>query len=383
MSVALASVNEPTLHVGLPRPLTSLVGRESVMTAIAARLLEDDCRLLTLIGPGGAGKTRLAIAVADLLDQTPICFVDLSAIHGGEDVHPAIAATLGLPATDQPSETDLIAELNAEQRLLVLDNLEQISGVADPIRRLLSGCPGLTVLATSRMPVRLSGEQRWPVEPLALPTGSDMIAVRASPAVALFAARARLVQPMFALTAENATDIAALCAHLDGLPLAIELAAARMAILSPKALLARLENRLTLLASDALDVPDRQQTMRATVAWSYGLLAPGDQALFRRLSMFVGGFAGEAMDTILGSNGTDAIARLVDASLVATTTDGRYRMLESIRQFGQEEVERAGEQAAAGDALVTWALAFSRRHGEIPAGSDKAEWLAALAREEP
>ena len=280
MTLAAVSADAIAPHSGFPKPLTSLVGRETVIPAILRRLLEDECRLLTLTGPGGAGKTRLAIAVAAELPHTPAIFVDLSNIRSGDEILPAIAQTIDLDEAQQTDPEEVAAALSERQSLLVLDNLEQIADCALPIRDLLTRSAGLTILATSRVPVRLSGEQRWPVEPLPLAIGADLESARQSPAVILFAARARLVKPDFVVDESNVADVCAICARLDGIPLAIELAAARMAILSPKALMARLEKRLTVLACDALDVPDRQQTMRTTVAWSYDLLAPADQALF-------------------------------------------------------------------------------------------------------
>ncbi|HEX3304447.1 MAG TPA: AAA family ATPase, partial [Thermomicrobiales bacterium] len=211
----------------LPRPVTSLVGRAADVGRIRARLLEDDCRLLTLLGPGGVGKTRLAIAVADQIGTADgIPFIDLAHVRDGSAVLPAIAAHLAVTDSDR-APLDAVAErLRDGYTVLVLDNLEQIVGVAAPVARLIEACPGLTILATSRTPVGLHGEQRWPVAPLPVPTSSNLTDIECSPAVDLFVRRARLARPDLVLTKEIAADVAAICAHLDGLPLALELAAA-------------------------------------------------------------------------------------------------------------------------------------------------------------
>jgi len=295
--------------------LSAFIGRESQVAAVAGLLCRDDVRLITLTGPGGVGKTRLATAaaaaVADKFDDG-VWFVGLAPISNPALVVPAIAQVLGVrEAGEEPLAARLESFLADRRLLLVLDNFEQVVVAAPPVADLLGACPGLKVLVTSRVRLRVSGEREYPVPPLSLPVpeaaspGEETVS---SEAVRLFFDRALAVKPDLALTAETAPAVAEICRRLDGLPVAIELAAARVKVLSPTALQARLERRLPLLTGGGQDLPARQQTMRAAIGWSHDLLAPDEQALFRRLAVFVGGFTLEAAEAVGGEGGRSAPA---------------------------------------------------------------------------
>ncbi|MGH2557651.1 MAG: ATP-binding protein [Thermomicrobiales bacterium] len=290
----------PYHTASLPVPLTPLVGRRREVRDAIAHLVSPDVRLLTLIGPGGVGKTRLAHRIAaDASDafRDGVRFVPLASIRDPTLVAPAIAQALDVPDRGARPLIDHLREtLHAQQHLLILDNFEQVVDAAPILADLLLACPGLTALVTSRMALRIGGEQEFPVQPLPLPARPDgagtlppLVDLARNEAIALFVQRTRNVKPDFALTPENAPAVTEICRRLDGLPLAIELAAARGKALSPEALLARLTNRLALLTGGPRDASPRHQTMRAAIAWSYDLLSPEEQALFRRLAVFSGG----------------------------------------------------------------------------------------------
>jgi predicted ATPase/class 3 adenylate cyclase len=348
----------PRHPTNLSTPPTSLIGREGEMAAILA-MLDAGARLLTVTGPGGTGKTRLAQEIgAEALDQYPdgVFFVDLSALTDPALVVPTIAATLGVrEVLGQPLLQTLSSFLIDKRLLLLLDNCERVLAAAPEVGALLAANPTVSILATSRAALHIRGEREFPLLPLLLPAADrlpPLEALEQVPAVALLVELATASRPDFALTVENAAAVAAICRRLDGLPLAIELAAARIKVLPPAALFARLEQRLPLLTGGGRDLPARQRTMRDALAWSYDLLSADEQALFRRLAVFAGGFTLTAAEAVASTDADgdvlDGIVALIEQSLLrpmpVPDDEPRYQMLETVREFGLERLAAAGEE---------------------------------------
>jgi non-specific serine/threonine protein kinase len=364
--IALHDVHRPPA-IELPHPLTSFIGRAVEIDIVRDLIISSEVRLVTLTGPGGVGKTRLAIAAAraaaEAFDQ--VRFVSLAAVREDDRVESAIVQALGLREEERHSlEQRVGPALRERSTLLVVDNFEQVVDASPLLIDLLTAFPDLTVLTTSRMRLRLSGEHEVVVPPLGLDPVENDEELAISPASTLLIARAQAMQPAFDVTTANAATIEAICRRLDGLPLAIELAAVRFKVVTPDVLLARLEQRLNLLTGGNRDSPTRQQTMRDTIAWSYELITPAEQALFRYLSVFVGGFSLGAVDHVAAAIGIRdgdalaALAALVDASLLrsdgAPVGQPRYFMLETVREYGQELLEAMGETRAARDAHAAY-----------------------------
>ena len=398
---AEAELRSDQLHVrfyNLPAQLTWLIGRAHELQALSTLLRQPEVRLVTLTGTGGVGKTRLGLQVAtDLLDDFAdgVCFVSLASISNPDLVTATIAQTLGIQEAGEQSLSELLqAYLRSKRLLLLLDNFEQIAEAAPRLVDLLTSCPGLKILVTSRAVLHLRGEHEFPVPPLALPDLTHLPegeALAQYAAVALFLECAQTARPDLQLTPANTRTIAEICVRLDGLPLAIELAAARIKLLSPQALLARLGHRLQVLTSGARDVPVRQQTLRNTLAWSYDLLDAQEQRLFRRLSVFVGGYtltAVEGLYTALGempAHVLDGVASLMDKSLLRQVEQEGEEpcllMLATIREFGHEALAADGEMESIRWAHANYYLTLAEEAELELVGPQGARWLDRLERE--
>jgi predicted ATPase/DNA-binding XRE family transcriptional regulator len=384
-----------TSGYGMPAPPTSLVGRDHEVATIATLLRRDDVRLLTLIGPGGVGKTRLAIEVARRSREAfadGVVFVPLAPLRDPELVPSVLAETLGVKdVADRSLQDALKRHLQGKDLLLLVDNMEHLLPAVPVVADLVEGCPRLTVLATSRAPLRLSAEQQFPVSPLPL---GEAASPAGSPAVQLYLERARAVAPAFELTDANADAVARICQRLDGLPLAIELAAARIRLFTPQALLERLDRRLQLLSGGPRDLPERQQTLRSTVAWSHDLLDEAEQTLFRRLSVFAGSFALEAAEEVCepitpaDGDVLEDLAALVDNSLLVSVAESssasdepRFMMLETIREYAAEHLRSEGEAEEMDRAHALYYLALAEAAQPEASPQMFEEWLAVLERE--
>ena len=395
-----SAAGDAPLAGALPAPATPLVGREGEAAAVEDLVVRAGARLVTLTGPGGVGKTRLAVEAAQRLGPgfaDGVRFVELASVSSADLVAAAVATGLGLTTTGDKLITDLQSYLRARRLLLVLDNFEQVVGAAPLLAELLGAAPGVVVLVTSRVVLRLSGEHEFPVPPLPVPpagSSPDPEELERYASVALFTERAHAADPGFELTGGNAEAVAEICRRLDGLPLAIELAAARVRLLPPQALLPRLGQQLSLLTSGARDLPERQRTLRSTLDWSYGLLSASEQVLFARLGVFAGPFSLPAAEAV-GADSPDpgqakepglvldTLGSLVDSSLVQADARGgepRFALLETIREYALERLGD-GNSAQAHDRHAAYFLDLAEPAEAEFAGPGQLAWLDRLEAE--
>jgi predicted ATPase len=394
-SVPSTAPPEPSsrpLH-NLPVQRTPLIGRRAERSALQPLLMDAEIRLITLTGPGGTGKTRLAIqAATDVIGSFPggIRFVNLAPISNSKLVISAIAQALGIRETPGRLLIDATKEYLASlgRMLLVLDNFEQVAAAAQDVSEILDACPGVKAMVTSRTVLRVYGEHEFFVPPLPLPESDAPLSpgrLLDFPSVALFVQRASAAKPDFSLTTHNAEAVVQICRQLDGLPLAIELAAARVKVLPPASLLARLTSRLELLTAGAQDLPERQRTLRRAIDWSHDLLTSSEQKLFRRISVFWGGCTLEAAEAVcnaqedLGVDLLDAITSLVDKSFLSQTASGdadpRFTMLETIREYGRERLERSGELDSTKRAHAAYCMVLAEEGAAKMAPDEREAWL--------
>ena len=391
--------DEAPLAGAVPVPATPLLGREQETAAVEELVVGEGVRLVTLTGPGGVGKTRLMVEAARRLGPgfaDGARFVELASVSAADLVAAAIAAGLGLNTSASRLTADLESYLRPRRLLLALDNFEQVMGAAPLLAELLGAAAGLVVLVTSRTVLRLSGEHEFPVPPLPVPpagVGRDPADLQRYASVSLFVERAHAVAPGFELTDANAAAVAEICRRLDGLPLAIELAAARIRLLPPQALASRLDQRFSLLTGGARDLPERQRTLRNTLDWSFDLLSAGEQALFARLGVFAGPFSLPAAEAVWAPDEgrasgpgpvMETLGSLVDSSLVRAETRGgepRFSLLETIRDYALERLAGGGDWVAAHDRHAAYFQALAEPSGAELAGPAQLAWLGRLETE--
>jgi predicted ATPase len=385
---AAASTDPPRILKEPPAPPTDLIGREAQVEGALDRL-RDGARVLTVTGVGGTGKTRFAIEIFRRLEHEcagGAAFVSLASVTSPAEVMPVISATLDIAEAHGRSALEAIATVVGDRHvLLVVDNFEQVVEAAEDVAALMARCPGLQMVVTSRRPLKIGAEVELALPPLRLPEegDTDLSHLLDCPSVALFVQRAQKVKPGFALSRGNAESVAGICRSLDGLPLALELAAARVRVLEPKALLQRLDHALDLLTTGDRDLPLRQRTLRATISWSYSLLTPEEQRLLRRLSAFHEGWTIEALEQVCYPEddrwrALDELESLVEKGLVRVVgMGGRYSLLETIRAFAAEQLHAGAEVEAARDAHAAFFLEFAR---QVDAGIRGSTQLEAMDR---
>ena len=396
-----AAADEARLAGAVPVPATPLLGREEEAAAVKRLVVGEGARLVTLTGPGGVGKSRLMVEAARRLGPgfaDGARYLELASVSPADLVAPAIAAGLGLNTSASRLITDLESYLRPRRLLLALDNFEQVMGAAPLLAELLEAAAGLVVLVTSRTVLRLRGEHEFTVPPLPVPpagVGRDPADLKGYASVSLFAERARSVAPGFELTDANAGAVAEICRRLDGLPLAIELAAARIKLLPPQALAARLDQRLSVLTGGARDLPERQRTLENTLGWSFDLLSADEQTLFVRLGVFAGPFSLPAVEAVCApdededeADGSEPVMELlgalVDSSLVRAETRGdesRFWLLETIRDYALERLAGGGDWAAAHDRHAAYFQDLVEPSEAELAGREQLSWLRRLETE--
>lgn len=379
----------------LPARRTPLVGRDAETATVAALLVQSDVRLVTVTGAGGSGKTSLAVEAARRVESTfagGVRFIALGSVTEDQAAARAIAQALGLGQSDDQALLhavhDQVRAVITEPTLLVVDNVEQLNGIAGLLVRLLDGCAVLRVLVTSRRRLCVGGETQYVLGPLAVPSVDDrasLATLARVPAVELFVRRAAAIEPSFALTIENAANIADLCVQLDGLPLALELAAARIRVLSVRELCACMGSRLDVFSAGSSDTPPRQHTLRATLEWSHALLTSPEQRLFRRLAVFAGGCTLESAEAVcntrrdLGLDIIDGLSSLLDKNLITVTTAGdaarRFSMLNTVRDFARERLTASGERDAIDEAHAAYCLVTAEEVATTQAPASFAAWL--------
>jgi len=384
-----------TRTCNLPAQRTMFIGRDQEVVAVKELLLRDEVHVITLTGPGGIGKTRLGLQVAsDVAESFPsgVCFIPLAAVHDPALVPSIIAQALEMRGTRHQLTIESLKEYLRDLRtnlLLFFDNFEHLLAAVPAVAELLSIAPKLKVLVTSRAPLHIYGEHEFPVPSLALPdlrSTTSLQVLSKNPAISLFRERAVAVNPNFALTDENILAVANICTRLDGLPLAIELAAARIKLLSPSAMQARLESRLQLLTGGAKDLPLRQQTLRGTIDWSYDLLSQAEKALFRRVSVFIGGCTLESVEAVCNTKQDleidvlEGMASLVDKSLVRQIErpqgESRFALLDTVREYGLERLVASGEESATKRAHTAYYLVLAEESASLAADPAQSEWVS-------